>query len=281
MKKTSTLSLIAIGLLSASVSFAQDLNKFETIYYTDPEPTELPGTSDVKIELKNVVTQKELAKFAIKVVNDGSDIILFQPSASTFKFSFGDFHPDEKELVIAPSKSKSKTFSVLGSNQFRQEQFSYETTGFSRVPVDGAVSKAEDFQLPAARNNFEAGEFNVILKSYKATTDEAKAIFEVTYTGDKVGLVNGANLSVRAKNSKTGEEIIFANDDKNSNIELLRKGDKAKFDAVFHIEARILDMQFATMYVVWNNTFTESEVIPMEGGSIPVTWDAGLTNAKK
>lgn len=281
MKNTSTLPLIAIGLFTASLSFAQDLSKYETIYYSDPQQAELPGTDDVKIELKNVVAQKELAKFAIKVMNDGSDIILFKPSESTFKFAFGDFHPVEKELVISPSKNKMKTFSVLGSDQFRQTQFSYETAGFSRVPVDGTVASAEDFQLPASRNNFQAGEFSVVLKSYKATTDEAKAVFEVTYNGDKIGLVNGANLSVRAKRNKSEDEVVFANDNKNSDIELLRKGDKAKFDAVFHIEGRIVDMQFATMYIVWNNTFVESEALPLEAGSIPITWDEALTNAKK
>ncbi|OFZ43065.1 MAG: hypothetical protein A3D92_06165 [Bacteroidetes bacterium RIFCSPHIGHO2_02_FULL_44_7] len=281
MKNTITLPLIAIGLLSASMNFAQDLNKFETVYYSDPAQVEMPDNSDVKLELKNVVAQKDNAKFGIKVMNDGADVIIFKPSESSFKYAFGEFHPDEKEMIIAPGKSKMKTFNALGSDQFRQEQFSYETGGFYKVPVDGTVIQADDFQLPASRNNMEAGNFKIELKSYKASTAEAKASFEVTYNGDKIALVNSANLSVRAKRNKSEDEVVFANDNKKGDIELMRKGDKIKFDAVFHIEGRIVDMQFATMYIIWNNTFVESEAFPMEAGSIPCSWDPGLTNAKK
>ena len=271
-----------VGLTFFSfAAFSQEITNYETVYYSDPQEVEIPDNTGVKLEIKNVVAVKENAKLALKVSNDGKDIIIYQPSESTFKYEFGDVKPSEKEIIIAPGKSKSKTINVNGGDKFRQEKFSIETGGFYLVAVAANTVEAEDFQLPASRNNVEAGNFEIVLKSYKASTAEAHAIFEVTYTGDKIGLVNSSNLSVRAKKNKSEEEVTYANDYKDSDVELLRKGEKTKFHAVFHIEGRIVDMQFATMFIEWNDTFVESEAVPMNSATIPVTWDAGLTNAKK
>jgi hypothetical protein len=281
MKKATTLPMIAGLMFISFASLAQEITNYETVYYTDPQEVEIPENTGVKVEIKNVVAVKESAKLAMKITNDSKDIIIFEPSESTFKYEFGDVHPKEKEIIIAPGKSKSKTINVSGGDKFRQEAFSIETSGMSLVEVEGNTVQAENFQLPASRNNMNAGNFEIVLKSYKASTAEAHAIFEVTYTGDKIGLVNSSNLSVRAKKNKSEEEVTYANDYKDSDIELLRKGEKTKFHAVFHIEGRIVDMQFATMNIEWNDTFVESEATPMDTATVPVTWDAVLTNSKK
>lgn len=281
MKKATTLPMIASLMFFSFTSFAQEITNYETVYYADPQEVEIPENTGVKVEMKNVVAVKESAKLALKVTNDSKDIIIYQPSETVFKYEFGDIKPKEKEIIIAPGKSKSKTINVNGGDKFRQEAFSIETSGMYQVAIEGNSVEAEDFQLPASRNNFKAGNFEVSLKSYKASTAEAHAIFEVTYTGDKIGLVNYSNLSVRAKKNKSEEEVTYANDYKDADVELLRKGEKTKFHAVFHIEGRIVDMQFATMFIQWNDTFIESEAVPMGSAKVPVTWDAGLTNAKK
>lgn len=281
MKKATTLPIIAGLILCSFTSKAQEITNYQTIYYADPQEVEIPENTGVKVEVKNGVAVKDNAKVAFKITNDSKDIIIFQPNEMAFQYEHGAVKPNEKVMVIAPGKDKSRTINVNGGDKFRQEKFTIETSGMYSVAVAGNAVQAEDFQLPAARNNFKAGNFEVTLKSYKATTDEARAIFEVTYTGDRIGLVNSANLSVRAKKNKSEEEVTYANDDKKSDIELLRKGETAKFNAVFHIEGRIVDMQFATMFIQWNDTFVESDATPMESASIPVVWDAGLTHAKK
>ncbi len=283
MKNTTTVQLIAGCLLSAGLSFAQDLTKYETIYYQDAQPLELEGDGNgVTIEIKNIVSQKDNAKFALKIINDGKDIIVYDPSKSTFStFTAGETHPNEKEMIVTPGKNKSKTINVSGATgDMRQEAVAYETGGFFRVPIEGTTAEAEDYQLPPSKNSFTIGNFDVVMKGYKATTAEARAQFEVTYNGDGIGLINASNLSVRANRKKTDEEVIYANDDKKADVEMLRKGDKTKFNAVFHIEGRIVDMQFATMYIIWNDTFVESEMQPLESTTIKMNWDPGLTNGK-
>lgn len=279
MKQFTNLSLFAGCMTLAAWSFGQEITNYETVFYVDVPSTEV--SKGVNVDMKNIVATATSAKFALKIENNSSDIIIFNPHESAFVYDFGDMHSTDKELIIAPEKNKNKVINFSGTDKFRQEKFNFKTSGFYIVPVEGNTVKADDFQLPAARNNFTAGNFEVELKSYKASTAEARAIFEVTYKGDRIGLVNSANLSVRAKRNKSEEEVTYANDDKKSDVELLRKGDKVKFNAVFHIEGRIVDMQFATMYIVWNDTFIESEAEAVEPVLIPVTWDPGVTNAKK
>ena len=74
---------------------------------------------------------------------------------------------------------------------------------------------------------------------------------------------------------------MYANDDKKSNVEILQKGDKAKFNAVFHIEGRIVDMQFAKMHIQWNDTFTETEMEEVEAPTIEFEMSEALTKEKK
>lgn len=282
MNKTITQITVLAGLFVSSLSIAQSLDKYETIYYQEGPAQELPGDNiNVSIDIKNIVGQKDNAKFALKVINDGEDFIMFNPKESTFKYASVDMHPDEKALIVEPTKNKSKTINVVGGQELRVEKFEYEAKGFYRIPVDGTVVEAEEFQLPAAKNNFTAGNFNVVLKNYKATTAEAKAQFEVTYKGKDIAIVNPANLSVRAKKNKSEETVIYANDEKKSDPELLMPGEKMKFNATFHIEGRIVDMQFATMYILWNNTFTETKAEEIESITIPMNWDPGVTEGKK
>lgn len=282
MNKTFTQITAITGLLISSFTFGQTLEKYETVYYQDAQSQDLSGDNiNVTLDIKNIVAQKDNAKFALKVSNNGEDFIMFIPKESTFKYASGEMHPDEKTIIIEPTKNKSKTINVVGGQELRVENFEYVAGGFYRIPVDGAVAEAEDFQLPAAKNNFTAGNFNVVLKSYKATTAEAKAQFEVTYKGKDIAIVNPANLSVRAKKNKSEETVMYANDEKKSDPEILMPGDKMKFNATFHIEGRIVDMQFATMHIIWNNTFTETKSEPIEAVTFPMNWDPGVTEGKK
>jgi len=277
MKRTITLSL-ALLFLGISPLFGQDVSGFERVYYTTPNSIE---TDDYTLDVKNAVAQADHCKLGMKIVNNTNDFLLFKSKESSFKYSFGEKHPTVKPIYIKPNGSKTRTLQVGGSEQYLQQRFSVEMSGIYRIPVDGMITEAPDFKLPASTNSFTVGNFKVVLRKYDASTREAKAIFECTYIGDAVGLVNPANLSVRATAKKTEEELMYANDSKNSDPQILNKGDKIKFDATFHIEGRIVDMQFATMFIVWNDTFMETEEIPLDAETFDIEMNEELTNAKK
>lgn len=275
--KNFTLSLI-IGLAAITNVFGQDLTQYERIYFSDPESIE---GDDFILHAKNGVNQADHSKFAYTIENNTQDFIMCNPEEATFKFSFGEFHPSVKSYLVKPGDKKTKTMLAEGGDQFRVADFNFVTGGLYRIPVDGEKVEAPDFQLPASKNSFTVGNFEVRLRKYDASTREAKAQFEVEYTGDKMAIISPANLSVRAKKKKSEEEVVYANDLKKADIELMQKGDKVKFDAVFHIEGRIVDMQFATMFIVWNDTFVETSKEEIRPESFDFRWDETKTKESK
>jgi len=277
MKLTITKSLIIGTLFLASGLLAQEVTEYERVYYLNPETFDGP---EYGIIIKNVVAQNDHCKFGLKLTNNTNDYLVYIPKESTFNYSFGDKHPSQKEFMIQPNGSKSKTLKVDGGDQFLQKSFKVNFDGLYKIPVDGKVAEVSDFKLPASTNSFTSGNFKVSLKKYDASTREAKAIFECTYLGDDVALVSPAQLSVTATRKKSDELVTYANDYKKSDAVLLRKGDKTKITAVFHIPGKIVDMQFATMHIVWNDTFMETTQTPLNSAGMEFVMNEPLTKEK-
>lgn len=277
MKHTITLAVAFFSMLAANTYFAQEVTQFEKVFYHDVETIDADAYT---MSPKNGVAQADHFKFALKIENKSDGYLFIEPSESVFHYEFGDKTPVEKPIYIGVNDSKTRTIKVDGGNQFRQEKVRYELKGIYKIPLEGETVEAEDFQLPASKNSFTAGDFKVSLKKYSASTKEAKAQFECTYMGDDIAIVNPSNLSVRATRKKSDEQVIYANDDKKSKPEMLRKGESITFNAVFHIDGRIVDMQFATMYIIWNNTFviSQAEALPVQ--TIEFTMNEEVTKAQ-
>jgi hypothetical protein len=77
-----------------------------------------------------------------------------------------------------------------------------------------------------------------------------------------------------------GTEKEYANDNTKSKIVMIKKGEKVKFKASFHIPGRIADMQFANMTLIWKDTFVETKIKKIQGQKVNFVLDRGLTNGK-
>ncbi len=240
----------------SNILFGQESSKYTKIKYSIPEDI---ITDEYSVSIKNIVATKEYSKFAITITNKTDDILMFVPQQGEFIFEFGKRKPDTKDFYIMPHDSKTKTLTVNGGNEFLQDKFKAKLGLLVRISTKENVIKTPNFTIPATKNSFKTGDFNVVLKKYSASTKEAKAIFECTYTGPSIAVVNPAHLSVTAKNRKTDEVVVYANDNKKHKPTALKNGDKVKITAVFHIPGRIVDMQFATMEIIWNETFIVTE----------------------
>ena len=278
MKRSITFSILSVFLLGTSALIAQNVTEFERLYYFDPDPIE---EGDYNFNAKNVVAEASLSKFALTIENNSSDFLLYTPKESAFKYSAGEKSVDLKPYFIDPGKKKTKTIKADGGDQFRQKNFSFDLGGLYQIPSNGNITEAPEFQLPANKNSFTVGNFKVNLRKYDASTREAKAAFEVTYTGDDFAIINPANLSVKAKHKKTGDELMYANDDSKADQVILQKGEKTKFNAVFHIEGRIVDMQFAIMFIQWNDTFVETKAELLDTITFDFEMNEALTKEKK
>ncbi len=267
--------LVGLTLFTFNIS-AQEVEGFAKVVYYAPADMEVEG---INVSVKNAVAQADHSKLAVTVENGSTDLLMYVPDESVFTFAFGEDKPSMKSFILKPTDKKTKTFIAKGSGNYLQKEYQLKVSGLYKVPVNGKVTEAEQFPLPAAKNSFTAGDFKVQLKKYSASTKEAKAIFEVTYLGDDIALIDPTSLSVTAKRNKSTDEVTYANDDKKSEIEVLRKNETVEFAAVFHIPGKIVDMQFATLNVNWNETFVETTAVAIEGPVFKLEMDDASTRA--
>lgn len=255
MKKRIALAFLAA--ITTTISVAQKKGDKYTHYFKDvEEPIE---SKAVNIELSNGVSRTEFLKFKAKYTNNTGDFLWVDPSQTTLTLGAIELKPSEKSFILEPGEKKSKTIDVKEGADFLVDNFDVAPEGFAIIPTDGASVSMPDFQLPAAVNNIEGGNFEVNLKRLKQETKETWAKFEISYTGEDFGIVDPSRISIRIESGKQ-----YANEFSKSKTILLEKGDKKTIDAVFHIPARLVDMQFATMFIQWGETMSETKAEPFE-----------------
>jgi hypothetical protein len=273
-----TAALFSIAwLLTSSPTTSEAGDDDPRNYFSLPEAVEIDG---LRIEFREVWAEADFIKVKAKFTNDSNDYIFFHKHEAEFDGDFGKkkAHDGKKKkpVVLAPKKSKSHTWKVSGEDGFLVDGFELALAGFSRVGTDGDSLETPDFQLPASRNDFEAGPFKCKLtKKVYQETKETRADFSCKYVGDAIGWVDSASLGVALPD---GTE--FANDEKNAGKKMLKPGDTSGFAAVFHIEYKVTDMQFTTMQIKWRNTFAESKIEALDVEEVEFEFDAALTKEK-
>lgn len=278
MKQLTSIVLIAAFAISFSSSaYAQKGKKEDpkyTNYYTDVE--DALEAKEVTIEFSNAVSRMDMLKFKAKFTNNTNDFLLIDPSKFVISVDGNEYNPSEKAFILDPNEKKSKTIDLKDGKNLRSEQFEVTPDGCSRISVDGTPVKMEQFQLPASTNNMESGNFSINLKNLKQETKETWARFEIKYTGDGYAIIDPSRISVKTEG---GDQ--YANDDSKSKTILLEKGDTKTVNAIFHIPAKVVDMQFAKLYVQWGDCMIETSAEAFElDESITFEIDEVLTNEK-
>jgi hypothetical protein len=257
MKKAFALiAFMAFGSTTAVIAQKKGDDKY-THYFKDVE--EAIESKAVVVELTNGVSRKDFLKFKAKYTNNTSDFLLVDPSKTTITLGAVEVNPQEKPFILDPNDKKSKTIDLKEGADFMVESFEVAPEGFAIISTDGTPVKMSDFQLPASTNNIESGNFSINLKNLKQETKETWARFEVKYTGDDYAIVDPSRISVKIE---SGQQ--FANDNRKSKTILLEKGDKKVISAIFHIPAKVVDMQFATLMVQWGDAIMETKAEPFE-----------------
>lgn len=259
-----------------SIAFSQKEEKVDERtrhYFEVPEPTH---RNEYSVSFKNTVSKFDYLKFAVVLENKTSDFLIWDNKDCIVIVEEGDKNPVKTNIFkIKPYKTINRTFEVRGGNKFLVDHFQFILNGISKVPKDGKVEKVEDFKLPQTKNKIESGNFTIVLTKAKKKTDETAVYFEVTYNGDDVAILTLNEISVRVN-----ENDVFANDNRKDTPYLLNKGDKLKIKCLFHIPSRVVDMQFADMYIQFNNTFVESKAVPLIGARVNFRIDEALTKDK-
>ncbi len=227
------------------------------------------------VKFFDIVSKMDYCKLRVQLENKTSDFLIYREEENKFIYDFGEYKPKSKTDIIKPHSKDGLTLKIDGDNRFHTDTFNFEFNGLYQVPIDGEVFEAENFQLPLSKNEFDVGPFNVKVLKISQETDETAVKFKCTYNGDKIGFINPNKLVVKIE---SGQE--FANDKREKNLKALQPGDDFKFVAAFHIPGKIIDMQFATMHIIWKDTFVESTPKLLKSQSIEFVIDPVITEEK-
>jgi len=229
-----------------------------------------------KVEFLDIVARMTEAKLAVKIENKTDGYLFFKTEESQFVFDFGTSTDKPDFTIIESGKSKTKTLKTSTSGNFHVEKFKLNFNGVYFVSTKVEGTKTDDFALPATTNEVDNGLFKVKLLDSNQETDETWARFEVTYLGDKVGLVSPNLISVKVD----GKDLTYANDYKRADTDILNKGESCKINLSVHIPGKLADMQFSKLWVQWGQTFKESESKKLDGTSLQFELDPELTQIR-
>ena len=225
----------------------------------------------------NIVSKFEYLKFGFKIVNKTEYFLIWNSKGSKIVFDWGTKEQSKTKIhKIKPYGTGRSTFGVKGGTQMLVSSFKFQQSKLASVSVNGKVAEVEDFKLPENRNSITTKDFEIVLKKAKRKTDETYAKFEIRYIGDKVAVVKPNKISVRVN-----EDDEFANNFKKNGAYLLLPREKMMITVKFNIARSVVDMQFADMFIQWNDALSISKQVEITGVQSIIVLDKGLTDSKR
>lgn len=273
MKKT--VLQIALALLTLGTATAQKKEvKYEKLFYKDVTKE----TNEVKITVDNAVSTAGETKFKLKITNLTGDYIVFKPEESKFIVNGKETTPKEKWLIIKPNESDFRVINLKGAGYNEVKNYSFVVGGLYTASVKGAVMEAPNFDLPASKNDFEAGSCKCTMSNVYKESDRTEVKFKCAYNGQKIAFIQPAKAAVKMPDGKE-----YANAKSKADAIMLTKGQDDSFSLRWDkMEGgKAMDMQKVPMTIIWHEAFTESELKGLAAEKIDMEFDQAATEAKK
>lgn len=271
MKKT--VLHIALALLTLGTATAQKQVKYEKLFYKDVTKE----TNEVKITVDNAVSTAGETKFKLKITNLTGDYIVFKPEESKFIVNGKETTPKEKWLIIKPNESDFRVINLKGAGYNEVKSYSFVVGGLYIASTKGTVVEAPNFDLPASKNDFEAGNFKTTMSNIYKESDRTEVKFKSAYNGQKIGFIQPAKVSVKMPDGKE-----YANAKSKADIIMLTKGQDDSFSLRWdRMEGgKAMDMQKVPMTIIWHDAYSESELKSLNAEKIDMEFDQANTEAK-
>lgn len=267
MKKIGSIILFNILLLNIASS-----QNYKKVFYRD----QVIENNDIKISIIDAVSTPGGVKFKVKIFNKTNDYIIYKASESVFKIGGKDFNPNEKWLIIRPNDDDNQVIDLKGPSYMVAENFNYVMEGMYKFSTDVKGVDAPDFKLPASKNDFKAGGFDVELIKNKKTTARTDASFKVKYVGDKIGVFEPNKVAMKMKDEKE-----YANYHSNKKPVIFAKGEENEIAVAWKdIPITSGDMQKEDMTIMWKDAFKEITPDKMMPLTVTVMFDEETTKAK-
>lgn len=276
--KKSNLLILGLSILSLNV-IGQKKNKggdpflkYEKVYYFDKNEE----IGDYSIKLNNVIDYNSELKFAFKVENNSSDYILVQQNDSKITKVNKDFPVSEKTKLIAPQKSKSQTIRCSGGGANRAKEFTFAGNSVYSLKVNESAQKIEEVRIPLSRKDFSFNGVKCDIEVKEKSTQWTKIVTTFKNNSEDYLFVYPSRVTLRMPDeneyapTKSEELVIIA---PNETVKITNKWSRMP-------GGRKNDMQLVAFDMIFNEVFYFAKPKSLDGFSINVEWDEGLTDAK-
>jgi hypothetical protein len=268
--------LMACAFLISAQAFSQKVDEKTKVFYKEMAIE----TDDYKVYILDAVSAINYTKFRMKVFNKTNDYIIIRPNeiiysadGQTITGSGKMFTGGDKMFVIPPNEESNKTIEFKG-DKMQKDKYTIQLNGVYKVAANGKIIEAPIFELPASKNEFEAGSFTCTLKSSKLETDKSFVKFDCKYLGDGIAILDPYKCSAIMDNGKENANT------KKYTGSLLEKGQNEDFLVSFDEIPGAGDMQKKGFKIKWNNTFRESKIMKLKDAAIEVLKDDAKTAEK-
>ncbi len=263
----STFLVLLSGMVTPLEAQDENVDPGHENHFFTPAPIE---TDQYKITFEQPHAQLGFIQVKITIENKMKDYLRVDPKAFTFHVNGKELHPGGKAFFILPKEDDAKRLKMSKEGEnLHVREFSLDVSGLSRVPLEGKVHKAEPFKLPPATNEVEAGDYSCTLQDLEKETDITEATFSCKFMAkeESVGLIDHRKISVKTED---GEEFankysrgigkLFNKDPR----KIIQDGERFDLQMEFEIPAKVVDMQFATLFIQWNDVFVGSSPEPLK-----------------
>lgn len=276
MKKI-ILAVMAISAFSAAS--AQKETSYSKLYYKDMTME----NSDIKIAVDNAVSTDGETKFKLKITNKTNDFLIYKPEESTFIINGKEMKASEKWLVIAPNESDFRIVNLKGKDYNKVKDYSFKLDGIYKVSTGEKGIETTDYKLPVAVNEFKTGNYTVKMSKIYKQTDATNLKFDITYNGDKTGIIFPEKAAVLMPDGKEYASVpatgLLA---KSGPVLFLKKGQTESVTLNWNrMEGgKAMDMQKVDMLVKFHDMFTETTPVKLKAETLNLEFDQTTSDAK-
>lgn len=275
MKKI-ILAVFAVSTMLTAI--AQKETKYAKLYYKDLKVE----NADVNITVDNAVSTDGETKFKLKISNKTNNFLILKPEECKFTINGKDITPSEKWLIISPNESDFRIINLKGTGYNSVKTYSFTVDGLYKVSTEEKGIPTPDYKLPVNKNDFKTGNFTVKLNKLYKESDATNLKLDVTYTGDKMGVINSDKAGVVMPDGKEYAAVKSTGLLAKSGPVIMKKGDTEsvtlKWDRMEGGKA--MDMQKVDMLVKFNDMFSESTPEKLKPETLNFEFDETTSNAK-
>ncbi len=271
--------LVCIALTTMLTATAQKEKKYEKLYYKNV----VLETSEVTILVDNAVSTDGETKFKLKITNKTADYIMFKPEECKFIVNGKESKPSEKPKTIEPNSSDWLIVNLRGAGYNSVKNYTFEIAGLYKVSTSGTVVKADDFKLPASKNDFKAGNYSLNMTKLTKESGKTEAKFDCSYNGDKVAIVFPSKMGLKMPDGHEYASVQPKGLLAKKGPILMTKGQTVGLTGNWERMqgGKAMDMQKVEMFIKWNETFTEVTPEKLKNESLAFEFDEALSDAKK